>query len=210
MRQLLIIVNSVFTQIETAKNLLFILVFVMSVGGCASPGAIVPGQTEFVLKDKPLVVFTLQLSLFPQPARMDLVILDNATNESKYYWVWGNMTNKKQQQDYSNQIITLQLNQGSYTIEKLILSESTSIITIPLNGKFMAKDSTVSYVGNIHIVKGNAIKNLLKSVLLGREQGHVQLRYIDNYDSDIIDIKNKFPCLKNINIENQSMAQIVN
>jgi hypothetical protein len=118
MFQLGINMNSVFTQIKNVKQILIVFFLLITVAGCATPGALVPGQTELALKDMPLVIFTLQLSQFPIPARIDIVLRDNTTQERQYLQLWGNLTNKQHQQDYHNQIITLQLSPGTYTIKK--------------------------------------------------------------------------------------------
>ncbi|MFZ0932177.1 MAG: hypothetical protein WAN11_26495 [Syntrophobacteraceae bacterium] len=215
MRQLLI--NSAFTKVKNTTrrlkditHILLILIFMMMIYGCPSPGPLVPGQTTFSPKDMPLVVFTLELSQFSEYPLIDMVLLDNTTQERQYRQVWSNLTNKQHQQDFYKQIITLQLNPGTYTIEKIIPSKSNYRITIVLNKQFTVKDNTVSYIGNIHIINEGAaesgVEKYVKLALIGREKLYMNISYNDNYDTDIIKIKHMFPCLKDINIENQLMV----
>ena len=121
----------------------------------------------------PLVIFTLQLSQFPIPARIDIVLRDNTTQERQYLQLWGNLTNKQHQQDYHNQIITLQLSPGTYTIKKSFqYCDSSSAVL--WDKQLTVKDSIVSYIGNIHIINGgpvdNGMEKYIKLAVIGREK----------------------------------------
>lgn len=199
--------SHVFNQFANAKRLLFIVVLLVMVSGCASPGALIPGQINLHAKDMPLTIFTLHISNFPTLVRIEIELLNNTTNDRKYHQLWQNLTRSQYQQDYHNQIITLNLKPGKYTIDKFVLVTSNSYITIMTHKQFTVKDGTVSYIGNIHFIHGgfadNDLKRFAMLALTGREKIYIHAWCYDNYKTDIIKIKRVFPCLRDIKIENQ-------